>query len=288
MLGLCVEVRDLYNSVSSKPYPGILRLGIRCQNHRLSGASSYFFRPWLALFASGEHQRLQGAHTKSEAPVQHLKPLSTTRHTSPFLLGLLQMTHLVLLSILGQSLVGFRQNPWLLLCSFFFPFIFSLCPNWLKAAVSKNTKLSCESDSGTFEKSYPEINTLVYTGSIRKGWFESLLCEIVGGIKCEQWEESWWSTPYSDALVGNQALLIMDVLEWSKVGFISPVTVALQETHFPWESPCCEQCQHILLAQKWWRLAWHWWSQECGWWGPSSASGQLRSFHGHQGKLENF
>lgn len=58
----------------NKPYPGILRLRIRYQNHRLSEASSHFLRLWLALLASGVHQRLQGAHTKSEASVQHLKP----------------------------------------------------------------------------------------------------------------------------------------------------------------------------------------------------------------------
>lgn len=128
MSGLYVEVGELYNSVRSKPSPGILRLGIRCQNHRLSGASSHFLRPWLALFASGEHHRLQGAHTKSEAPEQHLKPLLTTRHTSPFMLGLLQMSHLVLPSILGQSFMDSKQKPWLLLCCFFFlSFSFSLC-----------------------------------------------------------------------------------------------------------------------------------------------------------------
>lgn len=171
----------------------------------------------------------------------------------------------------------------LLFLSFFF--FFSLCPNWPKAAVSKNMKP--ERDSGTIKKSYPGIDALVYTGSIRKGWLEFLLCEIVGGIKCEWWEESWWPTHHSDALAGNHALLIMDVLVWAKVGFISPLPVALQETHFPWESPCCEQCPHILLVQKWWGLGWHWWSQECGWWGPSSASGQLRSFHGHQRQPEN-
>lgn len=45
--------------------------------------------------------------------------------------------------------------------------------------------MKLESDGGTCEKTYPEIDALVYTGSIRKGWLESLLCEIVGGIKCE-------------------------------------------------------------------------------------------------------
>lgn len=264
MLGLCVEVRDLCNSVRSKPYPGTLGLGsdakpTGCQSILpLPQALAGSVHQWWAPEAARCSHLIRSSCTASEASLDH-------QTHQPFPAGAVTDEPSCPTLCAGTKFSGFQTKAMAaFVLFFFFPVIFSLCPNWVKAAVSKNMKLSHQSDSGTFEKSYPEIDALVYTGSIRRGWLESLLCEIVGGIKCEQWEESWWSTPHSDALVGNQALLIMDVLEWAKAAFISPVTVALQEDNFPWEGPCCEQCQHIVLAQRWWRLGWHWWSQECG------------------------
>lgn len=73
-------------------------------------------------------QKLQGACTKSEAPVQHLKQLLNTKHyASISMLGLLQMSHLVLPSIFGQSCMGFKQKPMAasaLLSFFFLSFFF--------------------------------------------------------------------------------------------------------------------------------------------------------------------
>lgn len=144
------------------------RLEIRCQNflEHLCSLPTSSGPGWLCL-SNGEHTEtarclhwIRSSCTASEAATEQKNTMPAFQFWG--------CCRWVFLScpLFEQGYMGFKQNPMAssVVSFFFFLLIFSLGPTWPKAAVSKKQL----DNGGTCKKSYPEIDALFYTGSIRK------------------------------------------------------------------------------------------------------------------------
>lgn len=59
--------------------------------------------------------------------------------------------------------------------------------------------------------------------ALERGDFSPYCVELLEESNVSDDKRDWWSSPHSVALVGKRYLLIMDVLEWAKVGFFIPL-----------------------------------------------------------------